>query len=194
MTKLGWSILALILLIGAGFASLVSIGSSPPIAVPSPAAVPSATVVNDGRLPVPVEGVARTALTDTWGQSRAGGERQHDAIDIMAARGTPVIAVADARVEKLFESVDGGHTIYLRSPDGGTVYYYAHLDGYRPGLHEGETVRRGERIATVGSTGNASPEAPHLHFSIKRMAPGDGWSGGQAINPYPILAEARASR
>ncbi|KTT70557.1 M23 family metallopeptidase [Sphingomonas endophytica] len=194
MTKLGWSILALILLVGAGFASLVSIGSSPPTPAITPVAPPSATIAADTALPVPVEGVARAALVDTWGQSRAGGERRHDAIDITAARGTPVIAVTDGRIEKLFESVDGGHTIYLRTPDGGTIYYYAHLDRYRPGLHEGEAVRRGERIATVGATGNASPDAPHLHFSVKRMAAGDGWAAGQAVNPYPLLAEARASR
>ncbi len=196
MTKLGWSILALILLLGAGFASMVSLGSSSsPTVAPAPVdARPSPPVADGARLPVPVAGVARRALVDSWGQPRGGGARHHDAIDIMAARGTPVIAVADSRVEKLFDSADGGRTIYLRSTDGGTIYYYAHLDNYRAGLAEGMVVRRGEAIATVGASGNADPGAPHLHFSVLRMTPGEGWSGGQAIDPFPLLAETPATR
>jgi murein DD-endopeptidase MepM/ murein hydrolase activator NlpD len=194
MTRLGWSILALILLLGAGFVSLVSLGSSPPATPPSPALPSPPSVAGGARLPVPVAGVARDALVDTWGQARAGGARHHDAIDIMAPRGTPVIAVADGRVEKLFDSVDGGRTVYLRAADGTTIYYYAHLDAYRPGLAEGQVVRRGQMLATVGATGNADAAAPHLHFSVLRMAPGEGWSGGQAVDPYPLLAEPRGNR
>ncbi len=197
MTKLGWSILALILLLGAGFASLVSLGSSPPVATP-PANVeparPAPAIAAPGPLLVPVAGVARAALVDTFGQPRDGGARHHEAIDIMAPRGTPVLAAADGRVEKLFDSVAGGRTIYQRSADGGTIYYYAHLDGYRDGLAEGQTLRRGEPIATVGATGNADPGAPHLHFSVLRMQPGQGWSEGQAVDPYPLLAEPRGNR
>lgn len=141
-----------------------------------------------GELLIPVEGVPPTALTDTFTQSRAGGARPHDAIDIMAARGRAVLAAADGRIEKLFTSVDGGLTIYQRSTDGRRIYYYAHLDAYAPGLAEGQAVRRGQKIATVGSTGNADPAAPHLHFAVHEMAAGEPWYGGRAINPYPLLA------
>ena len=141
-----------------------------------------------GPLLIPVEGVPPSALTDTFTQSRAGGARPHDAIDIMAARGRAVLAVADGRIEKLFSSEEGGLTIYQRSRDGKRIYYYAHLDAYVPGLAEGQGVRRGQKIATVGSSGNANPVAPHLHFAVHDMAPGEPWYGGRAINPYPLLA------
>lgn len=141
----------------------------------------------DDRLVVPVAGVRREALVDTWGQSRAGGARAHEAIDIMARRGTPVLAAADGTVEKLFQSVRGGTAIYIRSPDRRWIYYYAHLDGYAPGLAERQRVWAGDRLGFVGSTGDASPNAPHLHFAIERAAPGDGWWQGRAVNPYPLL-------
>ncbi|WP_420143217.1 M23 family metallopeptidase [Sphingobium sp.] len=143
--------------------------------------------VDDGFLLIPVEGIAGSALTDSFAQARASGARPHDAIDIMAARGRAVLAAADGRVEKLFWSADGGRTIYQRSSDGRWIYYYAHLDGYAPGLHEGQSVRRGQRIGIVGSTGNADPAAPHLHFAVHGMQPGEPWHGGRAINPYPLL-------
>ncbi|MDR6789918.1 murein DD-endopeptidase MepM/ murein hydrolase activator NlpD [Sphingomonas sp. BE138] len=195
MTKLGWSILALILLLGAGFASLVSIGSTPPAAAPTPLSdgAPLAPVTGQ-RLLVPVAGVARAALVDTFGQPRDGGARHHEAIDIMAPRGTPVLAAADGRIDKLFDSAAGGRTIYVRSTDGATMYYYAHLDAYRDGLTEGQVVRRGEPIATVGATGNADAAAPHLHFSVLRTAPDRGWSEGQPVDPFPLLAEPRVNR
>lgn len=141
-----------------------------------------------GPLLIPVEGVPPTALTDTFTQARARGARPHDAIDIMAARGRAVLAASDGRIEKLFASEDGGLTIYERSPDGRRIFYYAHLDGYAAGLAEGQSVRRGQKIATVGSTGNADPSAPHLHFAVNEIAPGEPWYGGRAINPYPLLA------
>ncbi len=143
-----------------------------------------------GSLLIPVEGVPPSALTDTFTQARAGGARPHDAIDIMAARGRAVLAAADGRVEKLFMSEDGGLTIYERSPDGRRIYYYAHLDGYAPGLAEGQVVKRGQKIATVGSTGNADPTAPHLHFAVNDIAPNEPWYKGRAINPYPLLARS----
>ena len=198
MTRLGWGILCAIVLAAALFASMLSFGpgDGPSVraarvapAVPAPAAMTQV-----GRLPVPVAGVRAAQLTDTWGQSRAGGARAHEAIDIMAPRGTPVLAAAPGRVEKLFLSRDGGNTVYVRSTDGRLVFYYAHLDTYRPGLAEGQAVRRGDLLGTVGSTGNASPEAPHLHFSVKRMAPGEGWSAGVPLNPYPLLVETAGRR
>ena len=153
-----------------------------------PPAVSEKPAAEAGALLIPVEGVPPSALTDTFTQARAGGARPHDAIDIMAARGRAVLAAADGRVEKLFTSVDGGLTIYERSGDGRRIYYYAHLDGYAPGLAEGQMVRRGQKIATVGSSGNADPAAPHLHFAVNEIAPSEPWYKGHAINPYPLLA------
>ncbi len=126
-------------------------------------------------------------MTDTYDAARGAG-RRHDAIDIMAAEGTPVIAAADGTIEKLFNSVRGGMTIYERSADQKWVYYYAHLSAYAPGLAEGQQVKRGQVIARVGHTGDASADGPHLHFAINSMAPGERWWNGTAINPYPLLA------
>ncbi|PWG03381.1 M23 family metallopeptidase [Sphingosinicella humi] len=146
-------------------------------------------VVGPTGLAIPVAGVKPNQLVDTYTQARAGGARVHDAIDIMADQGTPVVAAAPGTVEKLFFSDGGGGiTVYVRSPDKRWMYYYAHLAGYAPGLREGQQVKRGTPIGRVGSTGNANPEGPHLHFAIHRMQPGDGWWEGSAINPYPLLA------
>lgn len=141
----------------------------------------------EGRLLIPVEGVPPGALVDTFTQAREKGVRTHDAIDIMAARGRAVLAAADGRIERIRWSDRGGRTIYQRSGDGAYVYYYAHLDGYAPGLKEGQTVRRGQRLATVGSTGNADPSGPHLHFEVHEMEAGETWYHGRPINPYPLL-------
>lgn len=138
-------------------------------------------------LALPVVGIKPGQLVDTFDAARSAG-RRHDAIDIMAAEGTPVIAAADGRIEKLFSSVRGGMTIYERSADGQWIYYYAHLSAYAPGLSEGQEVKRGQVIARVGHTGDASPDGPHLHFAVNRMAPGEHWWNGTAINPYPLLA------
>jgi len=111
----------------------------------------------------------------------------------MAAEGTPVIAAADGTVEKLFSSALGGTTIYERSADHRWIYYYAHLSAYEPGLHEGQQLRRGQVIAHVGHTGDASAAGPHLHFAINQMGQGDRWWNGTPINPYPLLAGKKAS-
>lgn len=146
-------------------------------------------------LAVPVDGVAPTELIDTYTQSRAGGARVHNAIDIMAPRGRPVVAAAPGIVEKLFYSRGGGGiTAYVRSPDGQWLHYYAHLDAYAPGLREGQRVERGTPIGTVGFTGNANPAGPHLHYAIHRMANGESWYEGTPVNPYPLLAGKLASR
>jgi peptidoglycan LD-endopeptidase LytH len=150
--------------------------------------------VGPAGLAIPVQGVKPNQLSDTYTQARAGGARTHDAIDIMAAEGTPVYAAADGTVEKLFLSGGGGGiTVYVRSPDQRWSYYYAHLQGYAPGLAEGQKVRRGQPIGRVGHTGNANPAGPHLHFAINRMEPGERWWQGRAINPYPLLAGKKAS-
>ncbi len=151
-------------------------------------APPTPPVVAPSGLAIPVIGVGPGQLSDTFTQARAGG-RPHDAIDIMAPRGTLVIAAADGSVEKLFFSHGGGGiTAYVRSPDRAWTYYYAHLDRYAPGLAEGQQVRRGDPIGFVGFTGNANPAGPHLHFAINRMNPTDRWWQGTPINPYPLLA------
>ena len=140
------------------------------------------------RLVIPVSGVRREQLVDTFTQSREGGARAHNAIDIMAPRGTPVVAAAAGQVEKLFVSVRGGNTIYVRSPDRTLIYYYAHLDAYAPGLAERQAVRQGQPLGTVGFSGDASPDAPHLHFEIQQAAPQAGWWKGKvSLNPYPLL-------
>ena len=139
-------------------------------------------------LAIPVAGVKAADLVDTYKQARAGGARVHDAIDIMAPHGRAVVAAAPGKVEKLFFSKGGGGiTAYVRSPDGRYLFYYAHLQEYAPGLKEGQLVRQGDRIGTVGSSGNANPAGPHLHFAIHRMRPGEKWYQGSAVNPYPLL-------
>ncbi len=160
----------------------------------APIVIAEGVEVGPAGIAVPVAGVKATQLSDTFTQARAGGARAHDAIDIMAPRGTPVVAAASGRVEKIFFSQGGGgNSVYVRSPDGRWIYYYAHLDRYAPGLREGQGVNRGTPIGTVGSTGNASPDGPHLHFAIHRMARGEKWHQGNAINPYPLLAGKRTN-
>jgi len=152
-----------------------------------PVAVAQQVQVAPSGLAIPVVGVKVDQLVDTFDAARSQG-RRHDAIDIMSPEGTPVIAVADGIVEKLFTSVRGGLTIYERSPDKKFEYYYAHLSAYAPGLQEGQQIKRGQVIGRVGHTGDASPAGPHLHFAINTMGPTDRWWNGTAINPYPLLA------
>lgn len=135
---------------------------------------------------IPVEGIRASELIDSWNQSRSQG-RLHRAIDIPVPMGTPVLAAMDGKIEKLFASDRGGLTIYQRSADGTLMLYYAHLQGYRRGLAEGQAVRRGQVIATVGASGNADPAVPHLHFQMLRTTPGADWNAGEPINPYPLL-------
>ena len=158
----------------------------------APVVVAEQVVVGPSGLAIPVTGVKADQLSDTYDDARGAG-RRHDAIDIMAAEGTPVIAAADGKVEKLFSSVRGGTTVYVRSPDQKWMYYYAHLQRYAPGLHEGQDVKRGQVIGLVGHTGDASAAGPHLHFAINTMGPGERWRQGTAINPYPLLAGKKAS-
>lgn len=147
-----------------------------------------------GRAPpsivIPVQGIRASELIDSWNQSRSEG-RLHRAIDIPALAGTPVLAAMDGRIEKLFASDRGGLTIYQRSADGRLILYYAHLQGYRRGLAEGQTVRRGQVIATVGASGNADPAVPHLHFQVLETEAGKNWQSGTPINPYPLLIDPR---
>ena len=160
-----------------------------------PVSVAEGVTVGPAGLAIPVVGVKPTDLLDTYSQTRAGGARVHDAIDIMAPLGRPVVAAAPGRVEKIFFSQGGGgNTVYVRSPDGLWSYYYAHLNGYAPGLREGQQLRRGAPVGFVGLSGNANAAGPHLHFAINRMSQGEKWWQGSPINPYPLLAGRGASR
>lgn len=137
---------------------------------------------------IPVLNVRPSDLTDTFSDARGGAMRLHEAIDIMAPMGTSVVAAAPGTVEKLYNSSAGGLAIYVRSTDGETIHYYSHLGEYAEGLKEGQRIRRGQRLGSVGSTGNASETAPHLHFAILRTtADAEWWEPANAINPYPLL-------
>jgi len=137
------------------------------------------------RLRIPIEGIARAALQPSFAQLR--GTRQHEAIDILAPRGTAVRAVEDGTVAKLFVSDRGGITVYQYDPSGRYCYYYAHLDRYADGLKEGLRLREGDIVGYVGTTGNAPPETPHLHFAIFRLQESGRWWEGIAIDPYEVL-------
>ena len=137
---------------------------------------------------LPIAGLRPEDISDTFNESRDG--RRHEATDIMAPRGTPVLAVVSGTIRKLFTSRAGGLTVYQFDAGEIYCYYYAHLDRYAEGLVEGMAVRRGDRIGSVGSTGNANPEAPHLHFAIFELGPEKHWWRGKAIDPYPFLVEA----
>jgi murein DD-endopeptidase MepM/ murein hydrolase activator NlpD len=135
---------------------------------------------------VPVASIARGAMRDMFNETR--GNRRHEAIDILAPTGTPVIATDDGVVKKLFTSKPGGLTVYQFDPDQRFCYYYAHLDRYAPGLHEGQALRRGEVLGYVGTTGNAPKNTPHLHFALIRLDKERRWWKGTYVNPYPSLA------
>lgn len=153
---------------------------------PSPTAGPLPARPQPGSLPIPIAGVDSSRLFDTFNQRRGDGQ-PHEAIDIAAPKGTPVVAVDDGKVVKLFNSKRGGLTVYQFDPAEKLAYYYAHLDGYAPGLAEGRELKRGELVGYVGSTGNANPAAPHLHFAIFELGPEKRWWQGTAINPYPLF-------
>ncbi|AKC86074.1 M23 family metallopeptidase [Pseudoxanthomonas suwonensis] len=163
-----------------------AVRAAPAIVPPAPAMPAPGTQAHAPPLLLPVQGVAIEQLQDTFTDARSQG-RLHDAIDIMAPAGTPVLAVADGTVEKLFDSERGGLTVYQFEPSGRLAYYYAHLQRYAEGLHEGQALRRGQVIGYVGATGNASADAPHLHFAIFVLGPERRWWEGTAVNPYPVL-------
>ena len=142
---------------------------------------------------VPVAGVTVSQLQDSFDEGRDEG-RVHRALDILAPRGTLVLSADDGRILRVKPNALGGNTVYATDPQGRVVYYYAHLDAYQPGLAEGATSARGDVLGTVGTTGNAPKDTPHLHFQVMRM-PADGkyWDG-EAINPYPLFLLLHAAR
>ncbi len=157
--------------------------SSPPVSTATP---PSSSFVGQLSLVIPVMGVRADQLIDTFADARSEG-RVHDAIDIPAAAGTPVVAAIDGEIARLFQSERGGTTIYQLSPDKKLIFYYAHLQRYADGVVAGKYVRQGEVIAYVGDTGNAGAGNYHLHFSIAALADPKRYWEGTNINPYPLL-------
>lgn len=144
-------------------------------------------------LMVPVHGVSRRQLRDTYSAPRDGG-RAHLALDVMAKKGTRVLAVDDGFILRISENALGGRTIYLSDPARRFIYYYAHLDKWAYGLKEGQRVSRGQLIGSVGTTGNAPKDAPHLHFQLMRMGSGRQWWSGEPINPIPYLRKKGKER
>ena len=142
-------------------------------------------------LAMPVEGMDPRGVRDSFAEGRSGHE--HEAFDILAPRGTRVLAVDDGVVAKLFSSARGGLTVYHFDPTRTFCYYYAHLDGYAPGLAEGTTLRKGDPVGYVGATGNAPASAPHLHFTIFKLGPEKRWWQGTAINPFPLWGRVSGS-
>jgi peptidoglycan LD-endopeptidase LytH len=138
-----------------------------------------------GKLIIPVQGVAASQLRDSYTSARQG--HVHEALDIMSARGTPVLSATDGRLIKLHGSVAGGNMIYAADASDQFILMYGHLDRYADGISEKMLLKRGQIIGYVGSTGNAPETAPHLHFAIARGHPSIAWWKGEPVNPYPLL-------
>jgi peptidoglycan LD-endopeptidase LytH len=157
---------------------------TPPAPVP-PSLAPPHAPRKSLALAMPIAGLDPAKLTDTFHEMRDG--HRHEALDIMAPRGTPVVAVDEGNVAKLFTSQRGGLTVYQFNDARDLCYYYAHLERYAKGLKEGTLLRRGEVLGYVDSTGDASPGAPHLHFAVFRLGPEREWWKGTPIDPLPLL-------
>ena len=134
-----------------------------------------------------------TRLDDSFDDPREGGVRRHNAIDIMAPRGSAVLAAQDGRIQKLAKNAKGGTTIYATDLEERFVYYYAHLDRYHANIYDGRPLLRGDTIGYVGTTGNAPKNLPHLHFQVMRMPADRKYWVGEPINPYALLRQATVS-
>ena len=195
-------------------APAVSVASEPASIVAAPSKTPPAATAPTGRTPSPrandavatigkateeavdalrhrglrppIDNVGVERLKGMFAESR-GSSRAHEAVDILAPRNTPIHTVEDGTIEKLFTSKAGGLTIYQFDPSGRFCYYYAHLEGYASGLHEGQHVARGDIIGYVGTSGNAPANTPHLHFAIFELGPDRRWWEGKPIDPYLVL-------
>ena len=160
---------------------------SPPPA--APLALSDEEYLTARALMVPVDGVTPDRVPDTFWQARDGGARAHQAVDILAKRGTPVLAADSGTVVRLARNALGGITIYATDPERRFVFYYAHLDAYAAGLHEGQAVAQGEVIGYVGTTGNAPKNTPHLHFQVMRYVDARTWWNGPPLDPRPFLTQ-----
>ena len=170
----------------AGERELVAPAAAPPTIAPATVGADPQADLRKRHLELPVQGLTRDELRNTFEEMR-GGSRRHEAIDILAPRNTPVVAVEDGRVAKLFLSKPGGMTIYQFDPTSTYAYYYAHLERYAGGLKDGDAVSRGQVIGYVGTSGNAPPDTPHLHFAIFKLTEAKHWWQGTAIDPYSVL-------
>lgn len=141
--------------------------------------------LKEKELAFPLEAVPRKSMKNTFRDPRGGG-RLHEGVDILAPRNTPVVAIEDGKIARLWSSKYGGITIYQFDPSNSYIYYYAHLEKYAPNLKEGQLVRKGQVIGYVGTSGNAPPNTPHLHFAIYRAQQPGRWWQGKPIDPYPI--------
>jgi peptidoglycan LD-endopeptidase LytH len=190
MTKLG---------IGMGVLLAASTASLALLRVPlfdRPAPGPAAEAAPIRALPLPAASLEfpvlasqAVKLQDNFAEARAGGARIHRALDIMVPRFTPVRAVADGTVARLASGGAGGVVVYQYDASGAYAFYYAHLQSYAPGLREGQVLRRGQVIGYVGTSGNAPPGAPHLHFAVLQLRERNRWWAGEAVNPYPLLKQ-----
>jgi murein DD-endopeptidase MepM/ murein hydrolase activator NlpD len=158
-----------------------------PAAPNAPAESPSPEMPR-AKFQLPIEGMDIESLNGGFAERR--GNHPHDAVDIMAPRHTPVHAVQDGEIARLFLSNAGGNTIYQYDPTGHLCYYYAHLQRYAQGLHEGVLVKQGDVIGYVGTSGNAPPNAPHLHFAVFEVASSRRWWDGRPIDPYLFFRDS----
>lgn len=155
-------------------------------------AIAPADVTAVAHLPMltfPLPDVASAHFDDSFDAPREGG-RKHNAVDVMAPRGTPVLSVHDGRILRLSTNANGGITVYATDLEDQFVYYYAHLDRYHPNIYAGRPLLRGDTLGYVGTTGNAPKDAPHLHFQLMRMPADRRYWEGEPINPYPLLRQA----
>jgi len=153
-----------------------------------PAPVATSGDIPHGHLRLPLDGTNVETLKGGFFERR-GGDRPYEAVDMLAPRNPPVHAVASGTIAKLFTSKAGGLTIYQFDPTGRLCYYYAHLERYADGLTDGQTVSQGEVIGYVGTTGNAPPNTPHLHFAVFELNADKHWWQGKAIDPYPVFKQ-----
>jgi len=171
--------------VGGAPAPAVTGSTGAPLASLPRAGIGDVAWLRERDLLLPVEGVRAEDLRDSFAEAR--GSRLHQAIDILAGRGTPVRAVDDGVVERLVRGARGGLSVYQLDASRAYGYYYAHLDGYAPRLREGASLRKGDLLGYVGTTGNAPRNTPHLHFAIFRLEP-EAWWRGAPVNPFLVLA------
>jgi murein DD-endopeptidase MepM/ murein hydrolase activator NlpD len=164
-------------------------GTEPSVSAAPHASEPGAAIddLRQRDLRVPIDGANLEIFKGEFDERRGGGERPHEAVDMLAPRNTPVHAVEDGTVAKLFFSKAGGNTIYQFDPSSRFCYYYAHLERYADGLKDGQRVSRGDVIGYVGTTGNAPPGTPHLHFAVFELTTQRHWWQGQALDPYLVF-------
>ncbi len=187
-------VIALVIVVFGGGAAVTAAVTAADVVVEPPAMgaiseTVASAICSSLPLSVPLENVPAAQLVDSF-SDRRGTDRAHEAIDILAPRGTPVHAVDDGVVATLFLSKPGGLTLYQFDPTRTVAYYYAHLDGYADGLAAGQVLKRGDTIGYVGSTGNANPAAPHLHFAVFELGPEKQWWKGRPIDPLPLFRYA----